>query len=392
MNIVFILKNNYYTEAVRNHLSTLSEKDSLLFFYSYDKAEEFLTNNVVRNNLPLDLVITEDNIDKEKATDFLQRITRDTSRTYSNLDFNFYNIPIILIIDQGDHTDAYSKYKFSDVLEDTTIENFGTYLKHFISSAKTWRKQVLDELDNLGVKFNSGNIDYSYYFSSDRKSKVDTNILTKNFKSFPRKLNYDWLILNEKQIELGIDRYIKELKRATRLDKKDKEEKEFHNIFNDNSFLIKRDNYNNHWYEAKLHYNKKNFYEPDYSLSPNFSHLTDLSILEVKLPNERFIKKTKFHPDPYSSLMSYIFQVNDYKDYIESEEYQKKLNQVFGFIPTKVEYNLLIGRSADKASNIYNLNKRMRQMGALHINLLTYDELLDYQVKYLDRIKLLKVL
>ncbi|AMJ65770.1 hypothetical protein AXW84_10270 [Hymenobacter sp. PAMC 26628] len=90
--------------------------------------------------------------------------------------------------------------------------------------------------------------------------------------------------------------------------------------------------------------------------------------------------------------MSYIFQVNDYKDYIESEEYQKKLNQVFGFIPTKVEYNLLIGRSADKASNIYNLNKRMRQMGALHINLLTYDELLDYQVKYLDRIKLLKVL
>jgi hypothetical protein len=392
MNIVFILKNNYHTDAVRNHLSTLSEKDSLLFFYAYDKAEEFLSNNIIRNNLPLDLIITEDNINNEKATEFLQRIKKDTSRVYSNLDFTFYNIPVILIIDRGDHTDAYSKYNFSNVLETVAIEDFDTHLNNFVSSAKLWRRHVLDELDNLGVKFNSGKIDYTYYFSSDRKLRVETSILSRNFKSFPRKLNYDWLNLNEKQIELGIDKYIKELKRATRLDKKDKEEKEFHKIFNDNLFLIKRDNYNNHWYEAKLHYNKKNFYEPDYSLSPNFSQLTDLSILEVKLPNERFIKKTKFHPGPYGSLMSHIFQVNDYKDYIESEEYHKKLKAVFGFIPSNVEYNLLIGRSADKDSNLYNLTKRMRQMGALHINLLTYDELLEYQVKYLDRMRLLKVM
>ena len=40
---------------------------------------------------------------------------------------------------------------------------------------------------------------------------------------FPRRLDYDWILFNEKEIEKALDEYIKELKRATRLNKKQEE-------------------------------------------------------------------------------------------------------------------------------------------------------------------------
>ena len=392
MNIIIILKNDNFTNYITNHLSEISEKDSVLFFYSYRVAEDFITNNIIKNNLELDLIITEDNIEGMKATDFYNSIIKDMSRTYSNSDFNFYCIPVILIADKGDHISIFSKYKFSDVIESIDIAKFNSHISKFISAVREWRRNTLDELDNLGIKFNSGQIDYTYYFSSNKRLNLETNILSENFRLIPRKLYYAWLTSNERQIELAINAYITQLKIATRTDNKKKEEKEFHKIFNANDFLIKRDNYSKHWYEAKMRYGKGNFFEPDYSLKPNFSQKTDLSILEVKLPSEGFIKKTKFHPSPYSSLMNHIFQVNDYKEYIESDEYNSKLKKLFGFIPSNVEYNLLIGRQSAKDDNLEMLSRRMRQMDALHINLLTYDELLEYQVRYLDRMKILNIL
>lgn len=249
---------------------------------------------------------------------------------------------------------------------------------------------MLDELDNLGIKFNTGKVDYSFFFSEGRKRNLSTDILSDNFKLFPRKLNYEWLYFNDKQIERVIDLYIKELKRSSRLNNK-KEEKRFHTLFNKYPSLIKRDNYSKHWYEARLYYEEKNWYEPDYTLKPNFNQRTDLSILEVKLPNEGFIKKTNFHPKPYSSIVNHIFQVNDYKEYLESDEYQETIKKVFGFMPDSIDYNILIGRLDDKTESMKILSKRMRQMNALHINFITYDELLDYQVKYLERMKVLKI-
>lgn len=83
--------------------------------------------------------------------------------------------------------------------------------------------------------------------------------------------------------------------------------------------------------------------------------------------------------------------MNDYKDYLESDEYQESIRKVFGFVPTKLEYNILVGRLDDKTKGFSVFNKSMRQINATHINFITYDELLDYQVKFLERMKILKV-
>jgi hypothetical protein len=195
---------------------------------------------------------------------------------------------------------------------------------------------------------------------------------------------------NEEQIERAVDEYIKELKRTSRLNKKN-DERKFHKLFNKYSILLKRDNYEKHWYEPRMYYNEENYWEPDYALQPNFNHQTDLSIVEVKLPNEKFITRNRFHPKPYKKILDHIFQVNDYKEYLESDEFQETIRRTFGFVPSKVEYNILVGRLDDKMSDLSAFNNRMKQMNALHINFITYDELLDYQVKFMERMKLLSI-
>ena len=392
MRIIYISKNHFSEETVRNNLQDLSEQESIAFFYSYSAAEDFISNNIIKNQIPLDLIITENNIDAQKATDFFQRICTDKKRTFSNRDFKFYSIPIVLILDQEENKNAFANYGFSYVINSNGDVKLHLFTSELIISVKDWRKKVLDELDNMAIKFNSGKVDYTYFFSEERKRDIDTDILSDNFKLLPRKLNYDWLYVNDRQIEKAIDLYIKELKRSRRLNNKKDEEKRFHKLFNKYPFFLKRDNYSKHWYQPRLHYEKEKWYEPDYTLQPNFNQQTDLSILEVKLPNERFIKKTKFHPSPYSSIMEHIFQVNDYKDYIESDKFNETIKKVFGFVPDSIEYNILIGRIDDKRESFKIMNKRMTQMNSMHINFITYDELLDYQVKYLERVKVLTLI
>ncbi len=390
MRIIYISKSRYYEESISNNLKDLSESDSILFFYTYHDAENYINNNIIKNKIPVDLIITENNIGNKKGYEFLKKIALDKERTYSKRDFNFSEIPAILIVAENENKNAFLNYGFSDVVDNIGIEKLHLFVDRFRSCVKSWRRKVVDELDNLGIKFNSGAVDYTYYFAKERKKKADTRIISENFKRFPRVLEYDWLTANENQIEIAIDKYIKELKKASRLNNK-KDEKAFHRLFNKYPFLIKRDNYDKHWYQPKLYYNRRKYWEPDYSLKPNFNQKTDLSILEVKLPNEGFIKKKSFHPSPYNNIVDHIFQVNDYKDYLESDEYYSAIKRAFGFVPDSVEYNILIGRLDDKTSGFRVFNKRMKQINASHINFITYDELLQYQVRFLDRTKLLTI-
>ncbi|HCZ34922.1 MAG TPA: hypothetical protein DHV26_03245 [Cytophagales bacterium] len=390
MRIIFISKNHLHEETIRNNLKDLSEKDSVKFLYSFDEADRFLNEQIVKHQTPVDLIITEDNIYRQRASAFQHRIKEDRGRTYSNRDFNLNSVPVILIVDENENRRAFSYDGFSDTIDNIGIDRLHKFIPEMISTVKTWRRQVLDELDNLGIRNNSGSIDYTYYFSTDRNRSIETKILSESFRQFPRKLRYEWIEFNEEQIEKAVDEYIKELKRASRLNRKN-DEKKFHKLFNKYSFLLKRDNYTKQWYEPRMHYNEDNYWEPDYALQPNFNHRTDLSIVEIKLPNEKFITKSKFHPKPYKKILDHIFQVNDYKEFLESDKFQDTIRRIYGFVPTRIEYNILVGRLDDKMNSLSVFNRRMRQMNALHINFITYDELLDYQVKFMERMKLLNI-
>ena len=155
-------------------------------------------------------------------------------------------------------------------------------------------------------------------------------------------------------------------------------------------FLL-RDAYSKLWYEPKLMKNSTEYEEPDFTLRPNMTYQTDLSLLEVKLPNEAFMTNKKYHKAPRSKLIQHIIQVSDYKDYLESDEYLTGINEVFGYIPQRIYYNLLVGRNESKHEHLFELNKTMRQLGQGELNLMTYDELTEYQIKFLSRMKLLDI-
>ncbi|WP_186292630.1 Shedu anti-phage system protein SduA domain-containing protein [Mucilaginibacter corticis] len=275
------------------------------------------------------------------------------------------------------------------MLLDFGADELNKQIPHFYSTLKSWRKKVVDELDNLGIKYNSGLVDYSYYFSKT-KQYVPTKVLSENFQIIPRKLNYYWLNQNQRQIELAIDEFSKLLRQTYRGNPK-KEEKLYHQFFNENDFFLLRDNYSKSWYELTLPYGKNKSYQPDYSLKPNMNYKTDLNILEVKLPNEGFVKNTKFHPNLYSKFFEHLGQINDYKMYLENEEFRNIIQQRYGWYPERVQYSLLMGREAEKEENLDTLTVRMKQFGQENIYLMTYDELLAYQVRFLDRMNLLQI-
>lgn len=390
MRILFVAKYGTNDDNIRSGLKSISEKDSIVIVNSYYEAEMFLENGIHGMQDKLDIIVSENNIDALRATELLKYIYADEKKTYSNSDFNLKSIPIVLLTDPNENKSVYQGIGFSAIIEKRNSDEIFRYTSTLASEVRHWRRNVLDELDNLGIRNNSGIVDSSYFISLDRLRNVQTEILSGNFRRFPRPLKYQWLYFNERAIEIAIDDFIYELKRAERLNKK-RDEKRFHKLINKYPFLIKRDNYEKHYYEERLHYEESKYFEPDYMLIPNFNQRTDLSVLEIKLPTEGFIKKTSFHASPYSKLITHLFQVNDYKDYLESDEYRRTIKKVFGFSPDSFEFNLLIGRREGLDFDRDLLIKRMRQFNQTFVNLITYDDLLDYQVKFLERMKLLKI-
>ena len=388
MRILFISKSKYNEDRIRGELSNLCEGQSLKFCYDFEDAKDYINNDVVKFQNPLDLIITDSTVAFKNVADFRDFIRFDYKRTYSKRDFNFNLIPLAVIVESNLNKSAF--HEFDVVIDDLGAEKLSLFVQDFSLAIKSWRKRVLEELDTIGIRFNSGIIDYTYYFKDRRTRFQPTKVLSENFKLFPRKLRYYWLDYDKREVEIAIDEFIKMLKRSRSIGKKG-EEKMFHFFFNRNKSFLLRDAYSRFWYEAKLMKNETEYEEPDYILKPNVTHETDLSLLEVKLPNEAFMTRKKRHKSPRAKLIQHIIQVNDYKDYLESDEYLSEINNVFGYIPKRINYNILIGRNESKQEHIHELNKTMRQLGQGELNLMTYDELMEYQVKFLDRMDLLNI-
>lgn len=388
MRILVISKSKYHEDRIRNELNELCEGHSLTFCYTFDEAKNFIDNHIVKHQIPLDLIITFSKVQFSSSDELRDWIRFDYKRTYSKRDFNLREIPLALIVESNQNRNAFQNY--NACIDDMGFEKLNLFTSNFSSTIKSWRKAVLDDLDSLGIKFNSGFIDYTHYFQDQRQRLKSTNILSENFKLFPRKLNYYWLDFNKKQIEESIDNFVKMLKRSRRIGKKG-EEKLYHDFFNKNEMFLLRDAYSRFWYEAKLMKNSTEYEEPDYTLKPNMIYQTDLSLLEVKLPNEAFMTSKKYHKTPRAKFIQHIIQVNDYKDYLESDEYLTEINKVFGYIPKKIHYNLLVGRNESKDEHLFELNKTMRQLGQGELKLMTYDELMEYQVKFLSRMEILDI-
>ena len=181
MRVVYISKSKYYDQTIINNLKELCEQDSIAFFYSYAEAQDFINNHIVKNQIPIGLVISENNIAHKPATEFYQSITKDQARTYSNCDFRFCSVPMILIVDKDENRNVFLKHGFYDVIDNIGRDRLHLFVPQIRDAVKSWRSKVLDELGNLGIRFNSGVIDYTYLLSEDRKRNTSTTIFIREF-------------------------------------------------------------------------------------------------------------------------------------------------------------------------------------------------------------------
>lgn len=390
MRILFISDNKSNEDQYRNFLANIAEPDSIFFVYSFPSAIAFLKSRMIKKQESLDLIILKGGHYADREVSFDQFINSDISTTYSGYDFNLYKIPIVKILKQGSDFDKLHYQSYSNRYGGLDKELLVEYGDEIINSIKTWRRAVLDDMDTLGIRMNSGIVDYGKILAGERNYNGHTFILSENFRNMPRKLNYYWIITNLRQIEKGIDDYIKLLKVHSVKNKK-AEELKIHRFFNNNVSFLERDRYSSTWYEPELRLGDAKSYEPDYTLKTNFNYTTDLSVIEVKLPNEGFLKTGDFHRTFFAKVFQHLTQIADYKDYLEDGLYNTELQGKFGFLPEKIDYNLLIGRDVDLEENQDLIRKRMKQFGQQHINLMTYDQLMHYQVAFLERLNLLEV-
>ena len=389
MRILFISNDPLLQGNYLNLLAGIAEPDSIFFVYTSEAAIKFITHRTIALQQPLDLVIIKSVEYSEVIQNFQRFIISDSSITYSNRDFNLRSLPIFLLLEK--RFDRRSRYSLglAAIDDSDTGINFESYRPKIVDIIKDWRRSVVAELDALGIKSNSGRINYSNLKLIFEKRMIDTNILSENFRYFPRKLEYYWLKDNKHQIEQGINTFIKMLKWSAQ--NKKHAEKSYHTFFNENLQFLERDVYKKTWHEAKFKRQNNQFYSPDFSLETNLNYLTDLSILEVKLPNERLVGKRDFHKNILGKVFNHLKQVSNYKDYLGDQMNKSIVEKELGFMPSKIEFNILIGRMEEKQEHEELINTTMRQFGKQDIRLLSYDELMEYQVAFLERMNLLNI-
>jgi hypothetical protein len=388
MRILFISERQVEEDRYRNYLSSLAEKDSIFFIYNFENAISYIKDRLIAKQEQIDLIIIKDSRDNSFSNKIRRFLISDSDLTYSNRNFNLKSVCVYVLERQYETTN--SALRDYDYIYNQNTENYFADEHYIVETIKDWRRKVLDELGDLGVKFNSGFIDYGELFSKGFNKARDTTILSNSFILFPRKLNYYWLNENASQIEQAIHEFLKLMKQDHRKSKK-QEEKKYHKFFNKHRYFLERDRYSKTWYESKFKIDESHHFDPDFTLRTNLNYTTDLSMVEVKLPNEGFLKQKTFHQNFYSKIFDHLSQVNDYVEYMQDKQNRSAINHQLGFIPKRVDYNILIGRKEDKEENLYQYNKKMRQFNIYDINLMTYDELLNYQVHFMERMKLLEI-
>ncbi|MHA7057772.1 hypothetical protein ACWGOQ_0011165 [Aquimarina sp. M1] len=109
MRIIVIAYYSIKESRVNKALREVCETDSINFSRLIDSAKEFITNNIVKNQIPLEFVIPYSRIGNKNANEFQEWIKFDIKRTYSKNDFNLRELPISLFTTTNENLYNYKK-------------------------------------------------------------------------------------------------------------------------------------------------------------------------------------------------------------------------------------------------------------------------------------------
>lgn len=121
--------------------------------------------------------------------------------------------------------------------------------------------------------------------------------------------------------------------------------------------------------------------QPDFVLAPQVrrEHGPAWEILDLKLPRETLLTSRRFHPDFSQKVHHAIRQLNNYRKTLAREDMRDEIVQRLGFQPLNARAAVLIGRRREEDDEVLSsLNDPVN-----NVELITYDDILDFEVSRL---------
>ena len=403
MQILLFSSDTDVIFKIEKILESILGRDEIVVFNNPMTASAILSKYLIEESKHADIIISVDlhprtyfdpeslyphqKINQTKR--LIQFIYNNSEENYSDSNLKLGSIPIIKICTSKEDISPleYNYNFFSYCTESQLYRRLRPLVLELI---KKVRNGILLDLKKLELTkdsvFQPIKVNYALY-----RRDTSTIILSKVFVERQKKLNYYWFELSIDEIEYSINKFMDEITKAKKYSMKN--EKRIHRFLQENPNFLLRETYANYYYEKQLYYpDSKSYIEPDFILNPKtqiFASKTE--IFEVKLPIEGILKKSKFHQNPYSSFWNYLAQIKDYQDYFKMKEVQDEIVNKLGYLPQEFNYVLLVGSKEQKYENLEILNKRARQFNFEDINILTYEELLEYQIRFAQREKIIAV-
>lgn len=390
MKILFIdsdiSKRDFYT----NLLKDICDKRDLVFYTTGADIIDFINNTLSKEQLHFDLIISEFDLPDRSFKDLLSLI-RDSDATYSYNNFKLSAIPIVL------HTGHFPSNDYENLDVDLVIrkplnENNNDFVEQIKSLIKSWRKQIFDDLEVLGLGVNydfaSLNIGYTVKVKSDKTKILSTSFLLKQAR-----LPYLWLNNDFFEYERTIDELESLVSQYLNLSRNALERKQWEAqlqaFFIRNPNFLFGDTYSRFWSEPRLYYpNERKHIKPDFVAQPIVSPEMgkNWKVIDLKLPIQEFLQQTDFHKTFVSSFQKCLAQIRDYKEYFKNENNKDHIKKVLEFHPKHPKLTLLVGRRSKLLEQQDKIYERLSQQNYADIDLVTYDEVVDSQRRELERL------
>jgi hypothetical protein len=371
----------------------------IFFCRNMQEAQDFVTENLIRQQRHLDLIITDSftSAYQEDLTtaEFVEWI-RKNEETFSFSNFKISSLPII-IFSQALDAVTFGKWEYVSHVPKEIIDQFAVLVPPSKSAVKAWRSDVLKDLDvlGIGVDVNPGNIQVGY---TVKVRKDSTKILSYKYILTQTPLPYLWLRKELFQLEQSIEELeflIKDYLNKTREQLKRSDwEKQFQEFFKRNPKFLFGNNYSKFWSEPALTDSfRKKTYKPDLVKKPLIS--PDIGknweILDLKTPLASFMQQSNFHPIFTEKFNKCIKQVRDYYTFFNDDHNREILEQKFSFHPKNPRCSLIIGKRDLFYKDQDLIYKNLNEINASFINIITYDEIVEHQKVELEQLLQLRV-
>jgi hypothetical protein len=396
---------NYRNEYIEIFVSFGYEKNELIFCQTFEQTKDFIVNQLEKNKLHIDLIITNDSNNGYSAnllkSSELAFFIRSLTTSFSKKNFRISSIPLILY-SKNETKLSEDILGFNRIIQKNTLGNHQYFINQCERAIKNWRKSILEDLDILDIPIESlHNFIFSKYYQIHYSKRIlncpeyhfahSTSIVSLEFIRCPQSLNYDWLSIKEENIEEALEKYSETYKRHKKYDRRNNERTILHKFFNENKIILLRDTFVDIQYETNLYEaNGVLSEECDFILKTDFPEYLNTTFFEVKKEDVKFFSNVnRKRPSLNRKFQDHLDQIWQYKKFSQNESNYNEIEYKLGYRTNHFDYVLLAGRDEEKAEFQELFQEKMKD----HydgITVMTFEELEDTNVNYLNKFSRLK--